>query len=86
MSICWRRTHAGHEVDFVIGSKTAIEVKASKRISHSDLKGLLALSEETKLTSRIVVSNEPRERMTDEGVVVLPVQMFLERLWSGRVI
>lgn len=78
------RTHSGHEVDFVIGNKTAIEVKSSKRISQGDLKGLLALSEETKLTNRIVVSNEPRERTTDEGITILPVEKFLDWLWSDQ--
>lgn len=79
------RTHSGHEVDFVIGTKTAIEVKSSKRISQGDLKGLLALSEETKLTNRIVVSNEPRERITDENITILPVEKFLDRLWSNQL-
>jgi predicted AAA+ superfamily ATPase len=80
------RTHAGHEVDFLIGGKVAIEVKASKRISSGDLHGLRALSEETKLKRKIVVSTEPRERTTDEGVTVLPVQAFFEQLWDGRIL
>ena len=80
------RTHSGHEVDFVIGNKIGIEVKASRRISPADTRDLLALSEETKLVRKIVVSTEPRERVTDEGVTVLPVRKFLEQLWEGRVL
>ncbi len=80
------RTHSGQEVDFVVGGQTGIEVKASRRISRGDLKGLLALSEEVKLKERVIVSTEPRERVTDEGILVLPVQLFFERLWGDRLI
>ena len=41
----WRSKN-GHEVDFLIGTRTAIEVKASKKISGNDFKGLKYLSEE----------------------------------------
>ena len=80
------RTHSGQEVDFVVGGQTGIEVKASRRISRGDQKSLLALSEEVKLKERVIVSTEPRERVTDEGILVLPVQLFFERLWGDRLI
>jgi uncharacterized protein len=82
------RTHSGsgHEVDFVVGDAVAIEVKGSRRITRSDLKGLLALSEERRFAKRLVVCREPRERTTDEGVTVLPVQTFFERLWEGSLV
>jgi predicted AAA+ superfamily ATPase len=80
------RTHAGHEVDFVVGDAVAIEVKASRRVSPADLKGLVALGQETTLRTRIVVSTEPRARTIDEGILVLPVSAFFERLWDDRVI
>ena len=35
----WRSTH-GYEVDFLIGLKTAIEVKASQKITSRDFRGL----------------------------------------------
>jgi predicted AAA+ superfamily ATPase len=41
----WRSTH-GHEVDFLIGTETAIEVKAANLVSKRDCKGLEALAEE----------------------------------------
>src|SRR5438874_3828401 len=59
--------------------RSGIEVKASKRVAPSDVRGLLAFEEETRLRKKIIVSNEPRERRTDEGVTVLPVQTFLDR-------
>ncbi len=80
------RTHAGHEVDFVVGGDIGVEVKASRRVSPGDLKGLLALSDETELRQKIVVSMEPRERTTDEGVLVLPAPTFFERLWNNRLV
>jgi predicted AAA+ superfamily ATPase len=43
------RTHSGFEVDFIVGDATAIEVKASRRVTPRDLRGLTALSEERRL-------------------------------------
>lgn len=79
------RTHAGHEVDLVVGDSVAIEVKGSSRVTPSDAKGLAALSEETTLTTRIIVSMERLPRMTDDGVRVLPVETFFSELWAGRL-
>ena len=80
------RTHSGHEIDFLIGEEIGIEVKASRRVSAGDQKGLLALSEEIKLKKKIIVSMESRERTTDEDVTVLPAHTFLEYLWSDRLL
>ena len=80
------RTHAGHEVDFLVGGNVAIEVKATRRVSSGDLKGLLALAEETQLRRKIVVAGEPRERTTDQGVTILPVEEFFRQLWDGALI
>jgi predicted AAA+ superfamily ATPase len=79
------RTHAGHEVDFVVGTDTAIEVKARSRVTPRDEQGLLALGEETRLKRKIVVAAEPRERTTDSGVLVLPVTAFMRQLWEDRL-
>jgi predicted AAA+ superfamily ATPase len=80
------RTHSGYEVDFVVGNDIGVEVKASRRVSPADQKGLLALSEDVKLKKKVIVCGEPRERVTDEGIVVLPLQVFFERLWSDRLL
>jgi hypothetical protein len=29
---------------------------------------------------------EPRERTTDEGIAIVPVQRFFANLWAGRII
>lgn len=80
------RTHSGFEVDFLLGGSVAIEVKASARVTERDLKGLRALSEETTLRRRIVVSLESAPRRLDDGTEILPVTEFLSQLWAGDVI
>lgn len=80
------RSHTGFEVDFLLGDRVAIEVKATGRIAPRDLRGLNALAGEIPLKARIVVSTETRERRLDNGVVVWPVETFLRRLWAGDVV
>ncbi len=70
----------------MIDGRIGIEVKGSRRVSPADLKGLHALADETVLTKRLVVAMEPRERTTDDGIVILPAVQFFEDLWAGRVI
>jgi predicted AAA+ superfamily ATPase len=79
------RTHAGHEVDFVVGTDTAIEVTATSRVTPRDEQGLIALGEETRLKRRIVVAMESRERASDRGTLVLPVATFLRQLWEDNL-
>jgi predicted AAA+ superfamily ATPase len=86
LDLTFWRTHAGHEVDFVVGDDIGIEVKASRRVTPRDTKGLVAVGEETRLRRKIMVSTEPRERTTDEGVLVLPVRTFFERLWGDELV
>ena len=45
LPLTYWRSKNGHEVDFLLGNKTAIEVKASKRISKNDFKGLKYIKE-----------------------------------------
>lgn len=79
----WRST-SGFEVDFIVGHKTAIEVKATSRIDDRDLRGLRALKEEALLKRYVVVCREPVPRLTSDGIEILPWQVFLERLWEGN--
>jgi hypothetical protein len=55
-------------------------------VSPSDVKGLVAMDEEVRLRKKVIVSNEPRERRSDEGISILPVQTFLKRLWEDRLL
>ena len=77
------RSSAGHEVDFILGDHTAIEVKAKRTVGPQDLKSLAALSEERALKSYLCVSLESRRR-TVGNVQVLPYGEFLDELWDGK--
>ena len=78
----WRSTN-GHEVDFLLGERTAIEVKSSKRISKNDYKGLKYLKEEGVFQNFILVSQDPISTRT-EGILALPWHKFLTDLWKDR--
>jgi len=80
----WRST-SGFEVDFILGDHTGIEMKAKDTISPPDLRSLRALAEERKLKRHICVSLETRPRRVD-GIAVMPVQKFLDALWSGEYV
>lgn len=80
----WRSTH-GHEVDFVIGDHTAIEVKATRRVSPRDLRGLRALAEERVFGTFLLVSEDAVEAVRD-GVRCLPWQTFVRELWGDRLL
>jgi len=78
----WRST-SGFEVDFILGEATAIEVKATRNVSPRDLRGLTALEEEGRMRELILVCQESTPRRVG-GVLVLPWQVFLERLWADE--
>jgi hypothetical protein len=35
---------------------------------------------------RIVVCREPKPRKTDDGIDILPANIFVQRLWNGDLI
>ncbi len=79
----WRSTH-GQEVDFLVG-KTAIEIKASKRVTGSDFKGLRMLAEEGVFENFILVSQD--EINTRDGrFQALHWERFLPDLWEGGIV
>ncbi len=80
----WRST-SGFEVDFILGDHTGIELKAKDTISPRDVRSLRALAEERKLKRLICVSLEMRSRRVD-GIAVMPMQKFLDALWSGEYV
>ena len=80
----WRSTH-GYEVDFLIGERTAVEVKASSRVVRRDFKGLKALAEEGVFTDFFLVSQDAVA--TRQGnIQALHWEDFLKRLWQGEII
>ena len=80
----WRSKN-GHEVDFLLGGRTAIEVKATKKISSNDLKGLKYLKEEDVFKNFILVSQDPISTLTD-NILTIPWQEFLSELWKDKYI
>ena len=86
-SLSYWRLASGIEVDFVLGDmQVAIEAKSNTRITRDHLKGLRSLAEDhPQVGRRIVVCREPRVRKTDDGIEILSVAAFVQRLWAGDI-
>ncbi len=78
----WRTT-TGLEVDFILGDRLAIEVKATSSVRDPDLKGLRSIAKEANFQKRILVSNEPHARQTEDGILILPFKEFVLQLWDN---
>jgi uncharacterized protein len=81
--ISYWRTRTDIEVDFILGDRLAIEAKASRNVSESDLRGLRAIESEAPFKARIVVCQEPHERRSEDGILILSLERFVRQLWSG---
>ncbi len=79
----WRSTHQ-HEVDFVIGSHTAIEVKATRKVTAQDMKGLNAIKEENLFKQLILISQDPIETKHDK-ILCLHWKTFMTKLWEDAL-
>jgi len=85
-TISYWRTTSQIEVDFILGeNEVAIEVKASSQINSRHLKGLKSFAEEYKVKKQIIVCNDPFPRQMGD-ILVMPWQIFLDRLWEGEII
>jgi predicted AAA+ superfamily ATPase len=82
--ITYWRTRTGLEVDFIIDDEVAIEAKTTRDATARDLKSLRAIADEAPFRHRILVCDEPRERLVD-GIQILPWSLFVARLWSGAL-
>jgi predicted AAA+ superfamily ATPase len=85
LPLTYWRSKSNHEVDFLIGTQTAIEVKASRKISSNDFKGLKYLKEEGVLHNLILVSQDPVSSLTD-GILTVPWRKFLSDLWHDKLV
>lgn len=79
------RTEGGNEVDFLVGSEVAIEVKGSDLVNERHLSGLRALREEGIFKTFCVVSRDRAVRVVD-GITIYPWQDFLTRLWRDELL
>ena len=77
----WRST-SHFEVDFIIGDILALEVKGTDLVNDKHLKGIRALKEEGCIQTYGVVSLDPVERITADGIYIWPWKLFLDKLWS----
>lgn len=80
----WRSTH-GHEVDFIIGDNTAIEVKSSAKISRKHLAGLTVLAEERVCRNYYLVCHD-RVGATTQGIHIMHWEKFLDKLWRDEIV
>ncbi len=76
------RSLSQFEVDFLLGPDIAIEVKGKRVVTARDERSLTALAEDLRLKRRIVVCLEERRRRTDAGSEIIPVEEFLDELWT----
>ena len=83
--LAYWRLAGGTEVDFVLGDmQAAIEAKATARITRDHLKGLRSLVvDHPRIGRRVVACLEPRARRTEDGIDILPAEVFVHRLWEG---
>jgi uncharacterized protein len=81
----WRST-SKFEVDLIIGSSYALEIKSTSLVNDKHLRGLRAFAEEKLGHQLAVVSLDNHERKTEDGIWILPYQRFLELLWSDQLL
>ncbi|HVO28132.1 MAG TPA: DUF4143 domain-containing protein [Candidatus Margulisiibacteriota bacterium] len=80
----WRLA-SGMEVDFVIDDlRVAIEAKATRKVTTDHLRGLRTLAQDhARVGQRVVVCLEPRNRKTEDGILITPAREFCDRLSAG---
>jgi uncharacterized protein len=85
--ISYWKLAGGTEVDFIINDmQTAIEAKATARVTFDHLKGLRSLSQDhPRIKLRAVVCLENKIRQTEDGILILPAMEFCKRLVSGDI-
>ncbi len=81
----WRST-SHFEVDFIIGNRLAIEIKATDLVKDKHLKSLRALKEEGLIKTYAVISLDSHKRLTEDGIIIWPWREFLNQLWAGEII
>ncbi len=85
--ISYWRTASQLEVDFILGDhEVAIKVKGTSFAQAHHLKGLNAFGEEYRSRRHLLVSCDPQPRLPTGKIEILPWRVFLEDLWSGKII
>lgn len=83
----WKLADSGREVDFIINDfEIAIEAKAVFKVGSAHLKGLRELKKDHPSVKKcLLISLERSARLTDDQILILPYQDFLESLWHGEI-
>ena len=85
--LAYWRTASQLEVDFILGdNEVAIEVKGTENAQSHHLRGLSAFGDDYNVRRRILVSCDPRPRSAGADIEIMPWKVFLEDLWSGRIV
>lgn len=80
------RTKSGLEVDFVLGmGEVAVEIKGTARIDRKDMNGLEVFTQVCSPKRCIMVCNEKEKRLHGK-IEILPWEIFLKQLWSGKIL
>jgi predicted AAA+ superfamily ATPase len=77
----WRTK--GYKVDLLVGEELGLEIKFSKHISDSDFKGLLALKEEKRIKTLLLVGRFSADGK-HQGITYLSYESFLKKLWADE--
>ncbi|MBF0502879.1 MAG: hypothetical protein HQM09_22280 [Candidatus Riflebacteria bacterium] len=81
----WRST-SQFEVDLVLGTDVAVEIKGTSLVQDKHMKGLRALKEEGIHKRFIIVSLDRHVRKTADGIDTTPWETFLGKLWNKDLI
>lgn len=83
----WRLA-SGIEVDFIVNDmQTAIEAKATAKITADHLRGLRHLvRDHPRIGQRVVVCLESKSRRTEDGILILTAPEFCDRLEAGDLL
>lgn len=77
--LCYWRSTSQFEVDAVIGTRVALEIKATEHVNDYHLKGLKALKEEGLIKNYYLVSLDKNERTID-GIQLIYYENFLKKI------
>ncbi len=84
VDLSYWRLASGIEVDFIVGDMAvAIEAKATARVTADHLKGLRHLRQDHPGVRALLVCLEPRRRVTDDGIEIMPVAAFVRAVAEG---
>ncbi len=84
LKLSYWKSKSNFEVDFLLDSHTAIEVKCKEQINKADLKGLLAIGDEKPIKKQICVYNGLYSQEI-EGIPIYPFAIFLNKLWNNEI-